>query len=406
MWDKLRRMMDSSQSDAYHEHTIKKVNYALGSAYVVLGLLSIIQVITKFKAERKLKTSVVFPAEILFLCFVRAIYFFLSLTTWSENNTPKYEGTFVFLVDTIPEIIFVAVYLLLVASWGTTWAKARRARPFAPSQFWATYCCTIGLIVIIAIGFSLLSSLKFHLDYDEVLLWEAAFVVVLSALSVFAALIFGVKLYLMLRETATKSTYLAHVMRQLLFLVALATVSSTLKGLCVYTISTSARDAWLLHKWTTFQFGALWVTYYVVTELLPFFVVWVVLQRKETSDKVTYSAISSSGKSRRESEMSRTTDSRRASEMSTNSSRTDSWRVSQMSDSRRASEISDSDSWRQSARSSSSSQWRQSESADARRIGSETVRVEVPKQGTKFVVLSEEDEYAYRDASQLERQQV
>jgi hypothetical protein len=41
-------MYDSSQSDAYHEHSIKKVNYVLGSVYLVLGVLSIIQVITKY----------------------------------------------------------------------------------------------------------------------------------------------------------------------------------------------------------------------------------------------------------------------------------------------------------------------------------------------------------------------
>ena len=59
---------------------------------------------------------------------VRAIYFFLSLTTWSDNNTPKYEGDFVLLVDTLPEIIFVAIYLLLVASWYDTRGGGRRKK--------------------------------------------------------------------------------------------------------------------------------------------------------------------------------------------------------------------------------------------------------------------------------------
>ena len=40
--------MYNSQSDAEHEQSIKKVNNVLGAAYVVLGILSIIQVFTKY----------------------------------------------------------------------------------------------------------------------------------------------------------------------------------------------------------------------------------------------------------------------------------------------------------------------------------------------------------------------
>ncbi len=57
--------------------------------------------------------------------------------------------------------------------------------------------------------------------------------------------IFGLKLYYMLGETAAKSKYLSHVMRQLLVLVVLSTISFAIKGAWVWSISTMIRDQWV-----------------------------------------------------------------------------------------------------------------------------------------------------------------
>ena len=59
-----------------------------------------------------------FTVKVFKLIFivVRVIYFFLPRLTWIENNSGN-EGNFVFFLDMFPEIIFIATYLLLVASW-------------------------------------------------------------------------------------------------------------------------------------------------------------------------------------------------------------------------------------------------------------------------------------------------
>ena len=194
--------------------------------------------------------------------------------------------------------------ILTLLCRGTTWAKARRARPFAPYQFWASYWCmslcppffslspphpshlmnlvryycfdhhrshcaitrhikeaTFGIRGGASVGGFFCRSViwlvcfRCHCipfyssipSFFSPLLYHPSSLSSLphSCFFIYNTNIFGYKLYIMLRETANKSTYLAHVMRQLLFLVILTTASFALKGLFIYTISTSARDAWV-----------------------------------------------------------------------------------------------------------------------------------------------------------------
>jgi len=274
----------SVEAGEYHTSiTIDKTNYVLGCCYVLLGGLSFIQALLKYRIERKLKTNVVFPTEICILSIVRAAYFFASITTWA-NQTPKYENSYMFFVDTIPELIFVAIYLLLVASWGVTWAKARKARPFSPRQFWLAYSVVVASTFFITIFLSFLAG-QLHISYEQMVHWEGAYLVSLSCACVVAALIFGLRLYHMLKQTLAKSRYLSHVMRQLLLLVFLATASFALKGAWVFSISAFVRSKWVSGEWDDVQFGIFWFFYYFITEILPFQLIWLVLQRKETNEK-------------------------------------------------------------------------------------------------------------------------
>jgi len=325
---------------------IEKINDVLGCCYIFLGVLSIVQVITKYKVERKVKTSVVFPAEILFLCLVRASYFFSSLTTWSNLNTPTYEHAYTLFIDTFPELIFVAIYVLLVSSWGVTWAKARRARPFAPYQFWLFYSCTVASTFLIAVVLSVVAQ-QMHISYDHALLWEAAYLVTLSFVCVLAALIFGLKLYCMLGKSACKSKYLSQMMRQLLFLVVLATISFVIKGVWVFSISTYVRNKWVSHQWSDIKFGIFWISYYALTELIPFIVVWTVLQWKETATKEPYKSGTKLGGKTNHGQTTTTT-------------------------------------------------------AAATTTTSSPDLELFPQQGTKFVPLSEESEYSYQNADELD----
>jgi len=265
----------------------------LGACYLILAILCLLQSITKFLVERKLKTNVVFPAEIFILCVVRAALFFSLTTTWALR-TPQAVSSAVFFVDVLPAMLFASIYLLLVASWGITWSKARRVRPFHMYQFWILYSVVSAVMFLVTVILSIVASEK-RLSYHTVLEWEAYYLVVLCAACVSGALVFGTKLYKMLGQSLEISTYLSHVMRQLLWLLVIATASFAFKGVWVFSILTSVRDKWLAGEWSDSEFGAFWFAFYFVTELLPFSIVWWVLQKRDTNKKaMTHSAASSS----------------------------------------------------------------------------------------------------------------
>jgi len=274
---------------------VERINYVLGVCYILLGILCLIQVILKYKVEKKLKTNVVFPAEMLFLCIVRTSLFFAQLTSWATDS-PEYASAFAFFIDTFPSSIFSAIYLLLVASWGITWAKARRARPFQSRQFWLIYSGAVATMFFTTIVLTFVTA-ELHLPYTEVLRWEAYYEISTAATCVLAALIFGLMLYRMLGESVARSNYLLHVMRQLLFLLLLATASFALKGACIFSILTSVRNEWLSGNWSDTSFGIFWFFFYFITELLPFLIVWFVLQRKDTNKKSAARGGSDSGSS-------------------------------------------------------------------------------------------------------------
>ncbi len=53
-----------------------------------------------------------------YIQIVRAVYFFIDITSWEKPHETIINFTSTFLlVDLLPEMLFVAIYLLLVASW-------------------------------------------------------------------------------------------------------------------------------------------------------------------------------------------------------------------------------------------------------------------------------------------------
>jgi len=275
----------NSCGESFAENS-KQENLIICLLYFGMSAGVILQSIFKLRKKGKVKTHVAFMCEVFILSVVR-IFYSAAPSSWWVSILHSHGGVgSMVLIDMLPEIIFMSTYLLLITSWWLTRSTAQGAQRFSSPVFWMWYVCVIGFLVVV-VGVIAIITWVMKLRYSEALLCESIVIGVLCFFAGVAALIIGLQLLWMLQEVMTKSTYLTHVKKQVSALLSIAVLNFLLKAAFLFTIPTMQEQHESEGKWNNVSFPLFWDLYCVITEIIPFYIMLLVLLRKDPSEAPT-----------------------------------------------------------------------------------------------------------------------
>lgn len=129
-------------------------NYVLGTLFALLGVVAtVLLIFTLYKDHRalKLKTAHVLFLEVAIICFLRMTYFYLPAKEYITIMEQENGVAIQMMLDLLPEILFLLIYLLLVASWVEILIRVRTVSTmFTTKKFWILYAVSSLVISMIA----------------------------------------------------------------------------------------------------------------------------------------------------------------------------------------------------------------------------------------------------------------
>jgi len=260
------------------QHLIAKINFGLAGLYIIILLFATIQFTLKLIKERTLsKTSVVFPLEIACHALVRAAYFLNPIGNWAKIMQLNHGISYQVIIDLLPEIMYLSIYLLLVATWIEVWNKAHKLKPYNSRRFWTSYWVPILSLYIAVFIISFMCRIYTIKDYQSALFWESLYLTTVSGLSVVAAIYFGVRFYSTVLHSYILSTRVENTVRHFMVLVIITSFCFVAKAAWTFSVSNTVREKWEKGEWSSVSFGIFWFSYYLFTEIVEEFAVLIVL---------------------------------------------------------------------------------------------------------------------------------
>jgi len=260
------------------QRLIGKINYGLGFLYLIILLFATIQFILKVIKERTLsKTSVVFPLEIACHALVRSAYFLNPIGNWGKILGLEFGTSYMVIIDLLPEVMFLSIYLLLVATWIEVWNKAHKLKPYNSRRFWTSYWIPILVLFVAIFIISFLCAINVIKSYQNALFWESVYLTIVSGFSVVAAIYFGARFYSTVLHSYILSTRVENTVRHFMVLVIITSFCFIAKAAWTFSVSNTVREKWEHGAWSSTSFGIFWFSYYLFTEIVEEFAVLIVL---------------------------------------------------------------------------------------------------------------------------------
>jgi len=252
------------------QRVVEQSNLMLSGAYILLLIASLCVIFHQLRSFGKFNLGILFAVEIAIQSSVRITFFFLSIfgNTWQKVLHLPHGPSYMLFVDLFPEILFFAIYLLLVVTWGVAWLKSKGMKLYSVNQILPIYM-TVVVILFLGSGALSLAARLIPLVYEEVVMWEVAYLVTLTSISILATAIAGSKLYLTLKNKRYVDDNYVKYMLRLSILIIFTSISFTLKGIWAYSFSDLVRKKWVTHDISGEVYSVLRFLYFFLSEILP-----------------------------------------------------------------------------------------------------------------------------------------